>query len=168
MIRNAMQGMCGKAVRRLQTLAAAMLVIIVLINIANVIGRYVFSSPFSWGEEIMLYLMIGSIFLALPAVSWDGAHIHMDILARVAPGRIRRGILALSDLISLAIGLLLVYASVPLVMQLIEFDQRSDAAKIPLAIPQGAIPLGFLLAILVLIARQISRKAAEDSDHPPQ
>jgi len=149
--------------RALRVASSTMLLAIVAINGVNVVGRYLFSSPISWGEEIMLFLMIVAVFLANPAVTWDGAHIRMDILARALPAGVRRVLEALADLVSFAIAALMVYVSVPIVLQLIKFGQRSDAAEIPVAIPQGVIPLGFALVAIALIARELSGKAAEDA-----
>ena len=39
-------------------IAAGALICIVAINGANVVARYLFGSPFSWAEELMLFLMI--------------------------------------------------------------------------------------------------------------
>ena len=154
--------------RTLQVISTIILVVIVAINGVNVVGRYVFSSPISWGEEVMLYLMIVGVFIAVPAVTWDGAHIRMDLLARALPGRARRVLEALADLISLGVAGLFVYVSVPIVLQLFAFDQRSDAAEIPVAIPQSAIPLGFALVGIALLVREWSGKAAEDAAGPSE
>jgi TRAP-type C4-dicarboxylate transport system permease small subunit len=154
--------------RTLQVVSTIILVVIVAINGVNVVGRYVFSSPISWGEEVMLYLMIVGVFIAVPAVTWDGAHLRMDLLARALPPLGRRIIETLADLISLAVAGLFVYVSVPIVLQLAEFNQRSDAAEIPVAIPQSAIPIGFALVAIALIVREWSGKAAEDAARPPE
>jgi C4-dicarboxylate transporter, DctQ subunit len=140
-----------------------MLVVIVAINAANVAGRYLLSAPISWAEEITLYLMIGAVFLASPAVTWDGAHIRMDILARAMPGRVRRVLEALADAVSFAVAVILAFATAPIVLRLIEFDQRSNAAGIPIALPQGAVPAGFALVALALVARELCGRAAEQA-----
>jgi TRAP-type C4-dicarboxylate transport system permease small subunit len=163
MTSNPIRRVIDRVTRVLLAISTLMLVAIVLINGANVFGRYVLDSPFSWGEEVMLFLMIGSVFLSMPAVTWDGTNIRMDMLARALPERVRRWLEAFADLVSLGVAVLLVYASLPMVLQLIAFDQRSQAANIPMALPQGVIPLGFALAAIALIARQISGKAAEQS-----
>ena len=160
---NGMRRFIDALMRWLKVASSLMLVAIVLINAANVVGRYVFSSPFSWGEEVMLFLMIGAIFLSAPAVTWDGANIRMDILARALPLRIRRVLEAFADLVSLAVAALLVYAAVPIIVQLVAFGERSEAASIPMALPQGAIPLGFALSAIALIARELSGKTAEQA-----
>ena len=53
--------------------AAVGLLLVVAINGVNVVARYVFRSPFSWAEESMLYIIIGSI-------SWGASR------GRLAPG----------------------------------------------------------------------------------
>jgi len=161
------RGIAGRVVqvttRALGVVSTILLVAIVAINGVNVVGRYVFSSPISWGEEIMLFLMIVGVFLATPAVTWDGAHIRMDLLAKALPTTIRRILEALADLISLGVAGLMVYVGVPIVLRLLEFNQRSDAAEIPVFIPQSAIPIGFALVAIALIARELSGKTAEDA-----
>ena len=111
----------------------------------------------------MLFLMIVGVFLATPAVTWDGAHIRMDLLAKALPVGIRRILEAVADLVSLAVAVLMVYVGVPIVLRLLEFNQRSDAAEIPVFIPQSAIPIGFALVAIALIARELSGKTAEDA-----
>ncbi len=152
--------------RSLQVLSTVILVVIVVINGVNVVGRYVFSSPLSWGEEVMLFLMIVGVFLALPTVTWEGGHIRMDLLVRALPSKARRFFEVLADLSSLGMAGLMVYVGVPIVLQLLEFDQRSDAANVPVALPQSAVPIGFTLAAIALLARELSGKAAEDADKP--
>lgn len=149
--------------RALQVVSTILLVAIVAINGVNVVGRYVFASPISWGEEVMLFLMIVGVFFATPSVTWDGAHIRMDLLAKALPRGVRRVLEAVADLVSLAVAGLMVYVGVPIVLRLLEFDQRSDAAEIPVFIPQSAIPIGFALVAIALIARELSGKAAEDA-----
>ena len=164
MLRRAIDGVA----RALRFASTSMLIAIVALNAANVIGRYLLSAPIAWAEEIMLYLMFGAVFLCNPTVTWDGAHIRMDVVARALPRGIRRGLEAIADLVSFAVASLLVYASVPIVRQLFEFDQRSDAANVPMALPQGTIPLGFALAAIALLARELCGKAAEQAAEGPE
>ena len=149
--------------RALSVVSTLLLVAIVAINGVNVAGRYLFSSPISWGEEVMLFMMIVGVFLATPAVTWDGSHIRMDLVAKALPVGMRRMLEALADFVSLAVAVLMVYVGVPIVLRLVEFNQRSDAADIPVALPQSAIPLGFTLVAIALIARELSGKTAEDA-----
>jgi len=157
----------GDAIARsLRAVAAAFLVVIVALDVANVFGRYLLSAPISWAEEVMLFLMIGAVFVMLAPVSWDGAHVRMDILVRSLPGAVRRVVEVLADLVSFSVTALLAYASVPVIVKLVEFEQRSHATGLPMALPQGSVPLGLGLAALALAARRLSgRAAAADGKH---
>lgn len=133
--------------------ATALLVAIVAINGANVLGRYALNAPIGWAEEIMVFCMIGLVFGASPAVTLQASHVRMDIAVQRLPPKLRRALGLLTDLVSVAVLGVYVCASVPLVIRLAEFHQVSDAASVPLAIPQGMVPLGLGLIVLVLIAR---------------
>ncbi len=138
-----------------------MLVASVVINLANVIGRYLFHTPIAWAEEIMLYLMIGAVFLTCPVVGWSGGQIRMDAFVSSLPQSPRKFVATISDVVMIAASLLLVYLSWPVVGMLFEYDQRSSTANIPLFIPQAMMPLGFLLtAVLVAVRVSTSRSGS--------
>ena len=59
-------------------IAAGALLCIVAINGANVVARYLFGTPFSWAEELMLFLMILSVFSGAIAITWRNLHIRID------------------------------------------------------------------------------------------
>ncbi|MSQ21644.1 MAG: TRAP transporter small permease [Betaproteobacteria bacterium] len=162
-----MDSLITRLTRSTQFLATLLLVCIVAINTANVIGRYVFSSPIGWAEEVMLYFLIGAVFLTFVRITRDAAHVRMDMLVRAMPRRFQIALETAVDAITLSVCLTAAYAGAPIVMKLIEFDQRSDSSHIPMALPQGVIPFGFSCAALVLavgIAARIRRGDASDID----
>ena len=129
----------------------------VAVNIANVAGRYFFSAPIEWAEEVMVFLMVSVVFLGAVTVSREGAHIRMDVAVSLLPPLPRRIAEVLCGVIEIAVALAITVLGVPLVLQLYEFDQRSQAAQLPLAIPQALIPLGFALIALVTAVRILRR-----------
>lgn len=139
-----------------QAVSTFLLVVIVGLNAANVCGRYLFNAPISWAEEVLVDLMIVAVFLAFPAVTLDGAHVRMDLLMHALPPKARSALQIVADVVGLAVAVIMVVATVPTVMMLIEFDQWSDSGSVPLALPQSVIPFGFAAAILCLIARLAS------------
>ena len=56
-----------------------------------------------------------------------------------------------------AVAVAVTWLAAPLVRMLWEFDQRSQAADLPLWIPQGLVPLGFALIALVTAARLLRK-----------
>jgi C4-dicarboxylate transporter DctQ subunit len=135
-------------------LSTAALIVGAGINFANIIGRYFFHASIEWAEEVMLYLMLASVFLGGAAASLRGAHISMDIVLKGFSPRGRRVLGFINDAIFLAVAATVIWLAVPVIAQLIEFDQRSEAARIPVAYPQMLIPIGFLLMAIGTILRR--------------
>jgi C4-dicarboxylate transporter DctQ subunit len=139
----------------LRLAAGASLIASVAINFANIIGRYFFSVSLSWAEEAMLFLMIGSVFLAVPPVGWLGRHIRMDVVVSLLPPRVRIYFELFADLVTIATCVMLAIFAWPVMTMLAELDQRSESANIPLVIPQAVVPLGLLLMALLIAVRLI-------------
>ena len=152
----------------LRTVAGILLICSVALNFANIIGRYFFSVSISWAEEIMLFLMVGCVFLGAPGVSWSNRQIRMDVVVNMMPPEVRKIFELLSDLTFIAVGCLLVVYAWPVISDLAAFDERSQAANFPLVIPQALIPLGLgLMALLVAIRLLTARRhRAQPHDAP--
>lgn len=148
-IRRAAEGL----VSALKIAAGALLAASVAINFANIAGRYFFRVSIPWAEEVMLFLIIASVFLACGAVAWSGGQIRMDAFVSSLPRRPRRIVEAASDIALAATGLLMVYLASPVVSMLFEYDQRSSGADVPLFIPQSMLPIGFGLMAALVAAR---------------
>jgi TRAP-type C4-dicarboxylate transport system permease small subunit len=137
----------------LRIAAGAMLLTSVGINFANIIGRYVFSVSLSWAEEAMLFLTIGSVFLAAAPVGWTGRHIRMDVVVSLLPPRARWAAELFADLVTIATCIMVAVFAWPVMTMLTELDQRSETANIPLVIPQAAVPVGLVLMALLIAVR---------------
>jgi TRAP-type C4-dicarboxylate transport system permease small subunit len=135
--------------------AAVALLFIVVINGANVVARYLFRTPFSWAEELMLFLMILSVFAGAIAVTWLNLHIRIDTLVDRMPPRARRTTLALGSLISIAVIVTVTLHSGRIVSLLQMLDQRSDALSAPSWIPQSFVTIG-LGTIALIIALKLA------------
>ena len=133
------------------------LMCIVAINGANVFVRYVFGSPFSWAEELMLFLMILGVFSGAIAITWRNIHIRIDTVVdgwRRRPDAWcrcwrfaylhrrpqRRDGRELSAGVAVA-----------------TMDQRSDALNAPSWIPQSFVTVGLgLMAVMMAVKLVIS------------
>jgi TRAP-type C4-dicarboxylate transport system permease small subunit len=152
-----------------RTAAAIFLIASVGINFINIIGRYFFSVSIPWAEEIMLFLMVGCVFTGCCAVAWEGRQIRMDVVLAVLPPKLRDLINVLSELVMIAAAAAVTVFAWPVITQLAEFDERSQAANFPLVVPQAMVPVGYtLMALLVAVrllmrARGDSRNRAEAS-----
>lgn len=148
--------------------AAVLLAGSVAINFANIIGRYFFSVSIQWAEEIMLFLMIGCVFLGSGAVGWSRRQIKMDAIVSLLPPAPRQFLEVVVEIVEIATCFFLAALCWPVVSMLVELDQRSQAANFPLAIPQAAMPIGFVLMGVLIATALITRnaRAAETGGRP--
>jgi TRAP-type C4-dicarboxylate transport system permease small subunit len=145
----------------LRGIAATLLVLSVALNFANVVGRYCFGASIYWAEEVMLFLMVGCVFLGNGVVAWSGRQIRMDVFVGMMPPKARMAADLFSELLFIAAALMIVWFAWPVIRDLWAFDQRSQSADVPLVIPQALIPIGFLLMVLLVVARLVSGRGAE-------
>lgn len=142
-------------VRTAEIMAAMTLILGVLLNFANVVGRYVFSAPIPWAEEVMIFLMITGIFLGAGAITLRGAHIRMDLAVQFLPASWQRALDVLAHVAFIVTAAVLIWLAYPVIMQFYDFDQRSEAIRMPIAYPHSVIPIGLGIMILAAVARLI-------------
>jgi TRAP-type C4-dicarboxylate transport system permease small subunit len=140
----------------------------VAINFANIIGRYFFSVSIPWAEEIMLFLMVGCVFTGCCAVAWEGRQIRMDVVVSMLPPKVRDLLGLLSELVMIATAGAVAAFAWPVISQLADFDERSQAANFPLVIPQAMIPIGYTLMALLVAVRLMQRPSRGGGADTPQ
>ncbi len=152
----------------LRVVAGLLLVASVLVNSANIIGRYFLAESLPWAEEIMLFLMVGFVFLGNGLVGWSDRQIRMDVVLSMLPPRLRAGMKLVADLVFIATAVLLAVLAWPVLGMLYDFDQRSQAANFPLFIPQAIVPIGLLLTAFLVAVRLVTRSGGGPrSGHDP-
>ena len=160
---------CGELLTQFcLAIAAGALICIVAINGTNVVARYLFGSPFSWAEELMLFLMILSVFSGAIAVTWRNLHIRIDTFIDLASPRVRRAALVIGALVSIGVIFTIVYASARIVSVLYKLDQRSDALDLPSWIPQSFLTIGLTVIALLIAVRMVMALLRSSSPPPPQ
>ncbi|MEE2996482.1 MAG: TRAP transporter small permease [Pseudomonadota bacterium] len=125
----------------------------IAINFANVIGRYFFLEPIVWAEEIMIYIMVWTVFVGAVLVSFEGQHLKMDFFSIMMPSPYKEIINFIA-----AVSVLLVCAYIiPYNWTVVELmwnnDQRSVVAEAPMVIPHFALLLGFVLIFVAVALR---------------
>lgn len=143
-------------VAAVQAVTAVLMLIAVALNAANIVGRYVFLRPIASAEEIMLFLLVGTVFLGNAIVGFEGKQLRMDVILHALPPGLRRAFDVAADVTMIVVCAILIVLGWPAVQMLAEFDQRSEAAAIPLAIPQALVPIGLGLNALLVAVRLIA------------
>ncbi|HUB95598.1 MAG TPA: TRAP transporter small permease [Stellaceae bacterium] len=148
--------------------SAVLLCSSVALNFANIIGRYFFSVSISWAEEIMLFLMVGCVFIGNGPVAWSGRQIHMDVIVGMMPAKARQFLELVSDLLFIATAIVLTVFAWPVIVDLAAYDERSQAANFPLVIPQALIPAGLSVMALFVAIRLLTRGRHASGEARPQ
>ena len=142
-----------RIIRVAEFVSAGCLLTACTINFTNIIGRYFFHAPIIWAEEIMQFLMIAGVFLGAPMITLKRAHISMDMILMVFPPRFRMLLDVVGQLALVVVCCAVIWLGIPVIIQFINFGQVTDAAAIPVAIPQSVIPIGLSLMVLAVLVR---------------
>jgi TRAP-type C4-dicarboxylate transport system permease small subunit len=144
----------------IERLLGVALIVAVLYNFVNVVGRYVFGQTFISADEVQIYIMVYIAFLGAAVVAWRRMHLRMDVLAQRLPHRARSALAVAELLLTLVLAGFVLYVAWGYVRQMAGLDARSHNAGIPMWLPHSAIAIGFgLIAVLsVLQIIQLFRK----------
>lgn len=155
--------MCaGAPVRRLgaivESVAAVLLAVVVVIVLVQVFGRYILRISLSWPEELARYVLVWLTFFGVAAAAATQSQIVVDTILELVSPRARRVMEAIGALAGLVAVTLLVWTSQPLLFGPAG-GSTSPATGIPsfwiyLAVPVGGVLLGlFALADLGRLLR---------------
>lgn len=125
----------------------------VAICCANVVARYFFGLAIFWAEEVMVFLVIWGVFLALIAASYERAHLNMDLFSNSFTGRAKTAFNALAVVgLLLCCGFMAVQSWKVVGLQY-QAGAVSVSAGVPRWIPNAALLVGFSFAGLAVLAR---------------
>jgi len=69
--------------------AGAFLVLMMLVTVVDVVGRYFLNAPLPGAFEMTQFLMAAIVYAGLPNVSQRESHITIDLLDNVTPGSLK-------------------------------------------------------------------------------
>ena len=140
-------------VRIPHVLSGTLFLVAVVLNIVNVIGRYVFGMPVFWAEEALTFTMIWIVFLVVGTITYRGAHLNMDLVFSRMPAGLQR-------VVRIAIVLALIVCTIYTAMQswaVVKLHYMTGGVtagtNIPLVIPHSALLFGFSFMALAAIVR---------------
>jgi C4-dicarboxylate transporter DctQ subunit len=149
-------------VSALRVIAGVLLIASIALNFANVVGRYFFNASIYWAEEVMLFLMVGCVFLGNGVVAWSGRQLRMDVIVGMMPAYTQKVLALLAELTFIVVAIAIVVFSWPVMRDLWNFDQRSQSAEIPMVIPQSLVPIGLSIMVILTVVRLLT-----GGDRPP-
>lgn len=138
--------------RVVRAILIALMATMTLVVGSQVVLRYVFDSPLSWGEEVTRYMFVYLIFLGAASGIHYGIHVSIDALVRRLPGRYGRAVdLVARAVVALFLLFLFWYG---LQLSLRTMGQDSPALGIPIGLAYLAIPLGAALGVFFLFGKK--------------
>lgn len=145
------------------TLAAIGLICIVTFYVYEVITRYMFNAPTAWVSDFVSYALCASIFLALPKVTKDKAHVAVTILVDIIPKQIAGYVHTIISLIGFACLAFAAYVS--LQENLRQYSKNIETLAI-IPIPQWWVSsfITFGLALSSLYMLRYAPAAHRQSD----
>jgi TRAP-type C4-dicarboxylate transport system permease small subunit len=130
-----------------------LLLVAIAINFANVIGRYVFGTAIFWTEEVLVFIVVWSVFVAAASTAYRGGHLCMDLFSARFQHPWKELINGAVAGLFIACGVFAVVQSYQVVSLHIRTGAVSLAAGAPLTIPHSALLVGFVLMVLAVIYR---------------
>ncbi len=125
----------------------------VAINVANVVGRYVFSAPVPWAEEALIYIIVWGVFISIGSITYQGLHLRMDLLVLGASKQLKMFLGGLTAVLILACSIFVMTQTSKIVQLYLGSGETSMGAKIPLFIPHSALLVGFALMAVAIVIR---------------
>jgi TRAP-type C4-dicarboxylate transport system permease small subunit len=83
------------------------------------------------------------------------------------PAPLRKFLALASELVLIAVALMIVWFAAPVIRDLWNFDQRSQSAELPMVIPQVMVPVGFLIIAILVAVRLMTGGDRTPSDTAP-
>ena len=125
----------------------------IAINFANVVARYFFFEAFYWAEEVLIYMIVWGVALAVASITYQGAHIKMDLFSSMFRSPFKQIVGGFTALLLLVCTIYAIVQSIKVVLLYAQTGNVSVAAHIPLTIPHVAVPIGFTLMAFAVVYR---------------
>ncbi len=135
--------------RRLESVIAVILALMVVLVFGNVVLRYGFNSGITVSEEVSRYLFIWLTFVGAVVAVHERAHLGVDSLVRALPRKGKLACVVASDLLMLASVGLLFHGS--WIQTQINMSTKSPVSEVPLALIYVAgLVASVMMGLLIL------------------
>lgn len=159
----------GLHVRLAEWIVIVTFMVMVVVTIAQVAGRYVLSYSLPWADELARYCLVWMVFIGMVVAFARGAHITADLLRERYRGRVGLVMLTFIDVANAVLFVALLYGGLRL-MQMAA-TQMTPGLGISKSWIYAALPLGSVLMLWELARQGVVRfrhpGATGRSDAPP-
>lgn len=145
-------------VLRLAVFISAFLMIIC--GFLQVFFRYVLRMPLEWSEELIRYLAIWNVFLAVPIGILLNSHASIDVITKRVPDKYKFIYEIFISIIEILAFLIMLYFGYKLTIS--NFNQYSSAMKIPMGFVFLSLPIGGMLGIVYTTKNLLNKYKRSD------
>jgi TRAP-type C4-dicarboxylate transport system permease small subunit len=121
--------------------------ILVLVTFTGVIARYFFNSPYTWQEEIQLFMIVWTIWYGGSAAFRYGGHVCVDIFVDMFPKGLQKVVDIAIYIISLALLFYIFKQGVAYVSQLAATHRVTQILHISKGLIYSCIPIASIIMI---------------------
>jgi TRAP-type C4-dicarboxylate transport system permease small subunit len=153
--------------RVIEVLLALAFIFAVLLNFANVVGRYLLGLSLLGADEVQIFIMVAMTFLGAAVVTRRNLHLRMDVLVRFLPAGARTALRIAEQVLLAALAGFVLTQSYFYARQMWRIGRTSDMAGIPMWIPHATVALGFGLILVVALwglARMMRRMPEREAE----
>jgi len=162
-IRNAIVSLAAAASRVSAVVAGILILATALFVSYEVFMRFLFNAPTEWVNEVSVYLVLISAFLGLAPALASGKHISVDLVTTVLSPRLNRWLKIIVSVLGLCYSLVFLVTSWETALNSYQLNMLSvSTLRIPLFIPQMALPIGFALMSLQFCANLVAPEPVAD------
>lgn len=147
-------------------LLGAALIVAVIVNVVNVVGRYGFNHAITGADEFQIYLMISMAFLGGLVAHIRRRHLRMDVLTRHFSPGVRRVVNGAEALLAIAVCGLMTWVSWNYTIKMFRIGSHSENAHIPMWMPHSVLAVAFTLMTLVGLVRLVTRDETPPAPMP--
>lgn len=114
----------------------------------QVILRFVFSTGFSWGEEVARFIFVWLMYFSIAYATRNQRHIRMAFFVQKFGDKGHKVFMIIADFIFLFFSVIVFYAAIHVVQSTFKYNDMAVTINVSLNIVYGAGALGFLLILL--------------------
>ena len=137
--------------------------------------RYFYRRPFNFTEELVGFLFLASVFLAIPRATDKREHISVPLLVNILPPALRKVAEVIAALVVMAFSAVFTWESWKFTAFSFEINARSEQMGVPVGIFQVAMPIGIglmgiiagLRLLIFLVRGTLTKPADEPTSSSP-
>src|SRR5260370_39365638 len=119
----------GRIARAIEVVLALAFIFAVLLNFANVVGRYLLGISLIGADEVQIFIMIGMTFLGAAVVTRRNMHLRMDVLVQFFPRLVQVALRIIEQLLLITLAGFVLSQSAFYARQMLRIGRVSDMAR---------------------------------------